>query len=85
MALNAYAMVEGDETRYELLVTRLNGNLDYLNNTVLARKASPKEKAGSSLRVTNIRSLDRMLANMEGIRRRRVNAGTQYLLKKRPK
>ena len=40
-----------------------------------------KEKAGSSLRVTNIRSLDRMLANMEGIRRRRVNAGTQYLLK----
>jgi predicted P-loop ATPase len=44
-----------------------------------------KEKAGSSLRVTNIRSLGRMLANMEGIRRRRVNAGTQYLLKKRPK
>ena len=39
----------------------------------------------SSLRVTNIRSLGRMLANMEGIRRRRVNAGTQYLLKKRPK
>ena len=44
-----------------------------------------KEKAGSSLRVANIRSLGRMLANMEGIRRRRVNAGTQYLLKKRPK
>ena len=44
-----------------------------------------KEKAGSSLRVNSIPALGRMLANMEGIIRRRVKSGTQYLLKKRRK
>ena len=44
-----------------------------------------KEKAGSSLRVSSIPALGRMLANMEGIVRRRIKDGTQYLLKKRKK
>lgn len=43
-ALNAYAMVDQDETRFEALVTKLNGNLDYLKNTVLARRGSSEEE-----------------------------------------
>ena len=44
-ALNAYAMIDSNEQRYEALVTRLNGNLDYLKNTVLARKGSSEEES----------------------------------------
>ena len=43
-ALNAYAMVDANETRYDPLVNALNGNLDYLKNTVLARKASSEDE-----------------------------------------
>lgn len=45
-ALNAYAMVDADEVRFETLVNKLNGNLDYLKNTVLARKGSSSEEDG---------------------------------------
>lgn len=43
-ALNAYAMVDQDEQRFEVLINKLNGNLDYLKNTVLARKGSSEEE-----------------------------------------
>ena len=43
-ALNAYAMVDQDEQRFEVLINKLNGNLDYLKNTVLARKGSSDEE-----------------------------------------
>lgn len=43
-ALNAYAMVDQDEVRFEVLINKLNGNLDYLKNTVLARKGSSEEE-----------------------------------------
>ena len=43
-ALNAYALVDNDEERFNVLITALNGNLDYLKNTVLARKGSSEEE-----------------------------------------
>ena len=38
-------MVDEDEMRYEWLVNALNGNLDYLKNTVLARKGETERKS----------------------------------------
>lgn len=46
-ALNVYVMVDANETRYDTLVSALNGNLDYLKNTVLARKSSESEEEPS--------------------------------------
>lgn len=43
-ALNVYAMVDANETRYDSLVSALNGNLDYLKNTVLSRKGASEEE-----------------------------------------
>lgn len=43
-ALNAYALVDNDEERFNVLITALNGNLDYLKNTVLARKGSSEDE-----------------------------------------
>ena len=43
-ALNAYAMIDANETRYDPLVNALNGNLDYLKNTVLARKGTSEDE-----------------------------------------
>ena len=43
-ALNAYAMIDANETRYDPLVNALNGNLDYLKNTVLSRKGSSEDE-----------------------------------------
>ncbi len=37
-------MIDSNEQRNEALDTRLNGNLDYLKNTVLARKGSSEEE-----------------------------------------
>ena len=43
-ALNAYALVDNDEERFNVLITALNGNIDYLKNTVLARKGSSEDE-----------------------------------------
>ena len=43
-ALNAYALIDSDEERFNVLVNALNGNIDYLKNTVLARKGSSEDE-----------------------------------------
>ena len=41
-------MIDANKTRYNPLVNALNGNLDYLKNTVLARKVSSLEDEGGA-------------------------------------
>ena len=44
--LNAYALIDQDEQRYQSLIGALNQNIDYLKNVVLARQGwgqKPKE------------------------------------------
>ena len=36
--LNAYALIDQDEQRYQSLIGALNQNIDYLKNVVLARQ-----------------------------------------------
>ena len=42
--LNAYALIDQDEQRYQSLIGALNQNIDYLKNVVLARQGSDSEE-----------------------------------------
>ena len=41
-----------------------------------------RKQAGSALRNASLLKFSRMLANIEGIQRRRISAGSEYLVRK---